>query len=209
MLDTYQMLALSEYKADDASGIFEGYASTYNLDLVGDRIMPGAFGKTIVDRKGKVPILRNHDMNDWVGHTLSLAEDERGLKVQAKLFLDTTGGRDTHNLIKSLLDIGVRPGLSIGFNTVLSEWEGNTRLIKEIDLWETSLTAFPAQPRAYVEQVKTVRDLEQVLHINGFSRNDARRIVAIVKSSGMVSGGMPGAVIARNQRAFEALRSIR
>lgn len=205
----YMVSALMEYKADDATGIVEGYASTYNLDLQGDRITPGAFGKTIVDRKGKIPILRNHDMNDWVGHTVSLAEDARGLRIEAKLFLNTTAGRDTHNLIKSLIEMDVRPGLSIGFNVVDSDWDGNNRNLKEIDLWEASLTPFPAQPKAYLDQVKTVRDLETILHVNGFSKNDARRIVAIVKSSGMVSGGMPEAVNERNQRILEAVRAIR
>jgi len=170
-----------ECKTEDA-GAFSGYASAYAKDLHGDKISPGAFGQTIADRKGIVPILYNHDdMNPPIGFSTSLAEDGKGLLLAGQLATATRAGSDTYEMLKLASSVGFRMGLSIGF--IANDWEwddaNNLRNIKQIDLWEVSLTPFPAQPKAYVADVKTVRDFEKYLRdAEHFSKADARRIAS-------------------------------
>jgi len=172
-------------------GIFTGYGSTYNLDLVGDKVMPGAFAKSITERKGKVPIFLNHSSDTWAGHTVSLAEDHKGLQVEAQIFTKTNAGRDVWELLKATNAMDVRVGLSIGFVPTVMDWENDVRLLKEVDLWEVSLTPFPAQPKAFVEEIKTVRDLERHLRdVECFSKSDSRRICTVVAAFYKSSGGM-------------------
>ena len=85
-------------------------------------------------------------------------------------------------------------GLSIGFTTDDYSWDDQTglRTINAIDLWEVSLTPFPAQPKAYVADVKTFRDLEDHLRdAERFSRADAKRIVRLVSELNLSSRGTP------------------
>ena len=45
-----------------ADGTFEGYAAVFgNVDSYGDIIQPGAFTKTIQERRSQIKILWNHD----------------------------------------------------------------------------------------------------------------------------------------------------
>lgn len=186
-------IALIEHKADaDGSGRFSGYGAAYNIDLVGDKILPGAFAQTIKDKKGKVPILANHDMTQWIGQSISLAEDGKGLLVEGQLFLKTTAGKEAYGLLQDTKDLDVRMGLSIGFTTKDWDWDGETRLLKAINLWELSFTAFPANPKAHVDGVKalTLRDTEKYLRdVEHFSKTDAKRIIRIFSDLNQSSGG--------------------
>ena len=193
-------------KADD-TGVFEGYASTYNVDAYGDRIQPGAFGASIAERKGKIPIFRNHNSEDWVGHTFEMSEDGKGLYIRARLFVDTTAGRDAFNLLKSIQDMDARAGLSIGFIPREVDWDGDQRILKDVDIWETSITPFPAQSRAFVTDVKSVRDFERHLReAEGLSQASARRIVAAAKACNLIPDGMSGTPTVNRTNLFEALR---
>jgi hypothetical protein len=59
-------------------------------------------------------------------------------------------------------------------------------------LWEVSLTPFPAQPNAFVADVKTFRDLENHLReVEKFSRADARKIMRVWSELNLSSRGMP------------------
>jgi hypothetical protein len=74
----------------------------------------------------------------------------------------------------------VRVGLSIGFVTKDWDWEGEVRTIKEIELWEISLTPFPANPKAFVEGVKGLRNVEKYLReVEHFPRGEAKRLTNI------------------------------
>jgi len=181
-----------ECKTDGDPGVFSGYASAYAKDLQGDKIAPGAFGKTIADHKGIVPILNNHDMDQLLGFSTSLAEDGKGLAMSGKLATETDGGQNAYQLLKLASSVGFRMGLSIGFTTDDYAWDDATglRTINAIDLWEVSLTPFPAQPKAYVQDVKTFRDLENHLReVERFSKTDAKRIMHLMSGFNQSSGG--------------------
>ena len=180
--------ALIELKAEGDTGQFSGYASTYNLDLQNDRILPGAFAQTIKDQKGKVPIFYNHE--DWIGFSTALAEDGKGLALTGELALGNATSNNTYALLQKAASIDFRVGMSIGFTAADWEYDGDIRTLKQIKLYEVSITPFPAQPKAFVSDVKTWRDLEKHLReVERFSKSDTRRILHLFSDFNQSSGG--------------------
>lgn len=177
----YKAFPLLECKSEDG-GRFTGYAATYARDAYGDRIAPGAFAQSIKDQKGKIPIFLDHDRANWVGFSTDLGEDSKGLYIDAILSLDSTRGADAYALLKTAKQADYRVGLSIGF--VAQEWEMDStdnRILKAIDLWETSITPFPANRLARIESVKSVRNVEQILRdVGGCSKEGAKRALALL-----------------------------
>ena len=185
----------TECKTEGEDGTFSGYASAYAKDLQGDKIAPGAFGRTIADKRGMVPILYNHNSDQPpVGFSTAMAEDGRGLMLSGKLATGTTAGNDAYQMLKTAAAVGYRMGMSIGFTTDDYSWDDQTglRTINQIDLWEVSLTPFPAQPKAFVSDVKTSRDLEKYLReAENFSRADAKRFMRVMSELNLPSSGTP------------------
>ena len=126
---------------------FEGYAAVFNSeseDLGGFReyIAPGAFKRSLQSRN-EVKLLWNHDAGEPLasvrGGTLKLTEDDRGLKVEARL-AKTSRGFDVAELIRS----GTVDSMSFGFSVIKDTWEGNVRTLNAVRLFEISLVSFPA-----------------------------------------------------------------
>jgi len=141
-------------------GTFEGYLSTFNnIDSYGDVIRPGAFKKTIAEN-GTFPTLWQHDTYEPIGRFAELREDDYGLWVKGELNMDTQRGREAYALLKQ----GALDGLSIGFSTLKDSWDGDTRYIQEIRLWEGSLVTFPANDLARVTSVRSRQDFELALN---------------------------------------------
>jgi HK97 family phage prohead protease len=168
---------------------FEGYGSVFRtLDLGGDIVVPGAYRKTLADQKraGKLPLMFwMHNPSQVPGKWLDMEEDERGLKVHG-IFAKTALGDELHELTK----MGAIRGLSIGYKATAVDWDkdGN-RLLKQIELWETSLVSMPMNPDAEVEHVKsrvsisgeyvpTKNEMERALREVGFSHAWAKKFVA-------------------------------
>jgi len=130
-----------------------GYASVFNkkADIAGwwlEQVAPGAFKKTI--RENDIRALWNHNTDLVLGRnkagTLTLAEDEKGLKVEI-VPPDTQAGRDALTSIKR----GDVSQMSIAFQAIKQEWfypedkkELPVRTIKEAKLYEVSPVTFPA-----------------------------------------------------------------
>lgn len=170
-----------ECKSED-TGRFTGYAATYARDAYGDRIAPGAFAKSIKDNRGKIPIFFNHSRDNWIGLSSDLAEDAKGLYIDGSLNLDSGAGKDALSLLKMAGKMDYRVGLSIGFVPVEADMDGNDRILKAIDLYEVSITPFPANAGARVESVKSIRNFEQILRdVGGCSGPGARRALALLR----------------------------
>jgi len=151
-----------EIKDVTEKGEFTGYASTFgNTDLGGDVIAPGAFTKTISEKTDH-PVLWGHNPREVIGVNQGYSEDSKGLKVHGQLIMDVQRAREAYALMKAK---AVR-GLSIGFDTIVQEYnkETDVRTLKEVKLWEYSLTPFPMNPQAGVTSVKTADDLEETLY---------------------------------------------
>lgn len=127
---------------------FEGYAAVFNapsepLPFI-EKIERGAFSRSLKARND-IKLLWNHESGQVLASTraktLSLVEDERGLKVVASL-PNTTLGRDTAELLRR----GDVDSMSFGFSVIKDTWnsEGNQRTLNAVRLHEVSIVAFPA-----------------------------------------------------------------
>lgn len=154
---SFSLEVKSSHEEDDEKGkfgFFEGFAATFsNIDLVNDRIEPGAFEDSLRDRP-EMPLLFQHDFRDIIGTIVEAKENKDGLFVKGRVNLGTQKGRDAFALLKA----GDLKTMSIGFNVVDREFEKDTdiRILKKIDLHEISLVTFAANPEAQVTGVKSI-----------------------------------------------------
>ena len=154
---------------EDADGMhLEGYAALFNsrsenLGGFTETIQPGAFRASLKSRND-IKLLWNHDTGAVLGSTragtLTLVEDDKGLRVSATL-PNTTHGRDARELISR----GDVSAFSFGFSMPTrggDEWsqDGTERVLKSVRLHEVSLVAFPAYPAT--AGTATVRGLDRV-----------------------------------------------
>jgi len=163
-----------ELKADDA-GTVEGYGSVFGgVDAYGDTILPGAFADSIKARKPKM--LWQHRMDKPIGVWDDVEEDGKGLRLKGRI-ADTEQGREARQLVK----MGALDGLSIGYRTMADEMRGNTRVLKQVELWEVSFVTIPADKSATINGIKalaTERECEDALRDMGFSRREAKAFIA-------------------------------
>lgn len=142
-----------KYAVSD-EGTFDGLLAAYNnVDLSGDLIEPGAFQKTLQENGNVIPLLWQHDPKTPIGN-LTVSDSSEGLAVKGKILTDTPPGDYAY---KSLKGDSIR-GLSIGYDTVKSVWDGPIRRLKELRLWEGSVVTFPCNARAIVRSVKAARE---------------------------------------------------
>lgn len=140
-----------EIREDETGMYFEGYAAVFDspsepLPFI-ERIARGAFRMSLKKSRNDIKLLWNHDTSLVLGSsrakTLTLTEDERGLKVSAQL-PNTSAGRDA----KELLARGDVDSMSFGFSVPSGGdvWnaEGTERTLKSVRLHEVSIVAFPA-----------------------------------------------------------------
>lgn len=160
-----------DLKAVAEDGEFEGYLSTFgNVDRGMDMVMPGAFRRTLKERKlSSIKLLRDHDTRKVIGKWLSMEEDDRGLKVRGKLFAGTVQ-LATETL--ALMREGALDAMSIGYRTIKAQWdeEQGVRKLLDLDLWEGSIVTFPMNEMATVDAVKndlTITDVERILREGG------------------------------------------
>ena len=175
---------------------FEGYGSVFgNKDLGDDVVMPGAFSRTLATHKndGTLPVMFwMHDPTRVPGKWLDMGEDDKGLYVKG-ILADTDLGNEIH----TLLGMKAVSGLSIGYTTHDADYtDDGTRLLKDVDLWETSIVSIPMNPSAQIMHAKSQlsargeyvfnnnelsefkRDLEQYFRSKGLSKINARTYVS-------------------------------
>jgi HK97 family phage prohead protease len=139
------------------TGVFEGYASVFNVvDSVNDKIAPGAFRDSLAACRttGRLPpLLWQHDAQEPIGAWREMHEDSHGLFVKGDLFInDISLAKEAYKLLKE----NVVTGLSIGYRTQESyrEQKSGARVLTKLDLLEVSLVTFPANEAARVTGVK-------------------------------------------------------
>jgi len=139
-------------EVDDEEGTFTGYAATFSKtpDSYGDIIEPGAFTKTIKERKDKIKILWQHSPYEPIGKPLEMTEDEKGLFVKGKISTGVQRGREVMVLMKDK----VITELSIGYETIKQEWDKGIRHLKELKLYDFSPVTFAANEEAEITAVK-------------------------------------------------------
>ena len=173
-------------KSVSETGQIEGYGSVFGVtDRDRDVVVKGAFEESIAEWKerGRMPyMLWQHMTHEPIGVWDEMFEDEHGLFVKGRLFVDES---ENAKLCRRALQEKAMDGLSIGFNTQLStmDWENETRYLLKLSLWEISPVTFASNTSAVITMVKggklpTVRDFENTLRDAGFTRSQAQTIIA-------------------------------
>lgn len=176
-------------------GIIKGYANVYNLkDKHGDISAPGSFIKTVSEQKGWIRINKNHDRSLLIGDPTELdAHDPYGLRMTAKMNMDTQLGRDSYNEFAFLIENGSKVGISIGGHIAKRD-DKNRSIVKEYRLSEISLlTVEPSNDQSFVETYKSLQEsienidsffaiVEKAYNAQGFSDPYKQSLENILKS---------------------------
>lgn len=143
-----------EIKGIDETGYIEGLAAGYgNVDFGGDRILEGAFTKSLEGRNG-VPMLLFHDQHRPVGKWSEFEESKDGLIAKGKISTKTRDGGEAYELVKD----GALAALSIGYDATKKRMSGKVRELVEVFLHEVSLVSIGMNPKALVSGVKEIED---------------------------------------------------
>lgn len=157
----FETKSLSFKIADDGSlGRFSGDASTYgNVDLAGDIVLPGAFKRCLAEKGIHYPLLWSHDMKDVIG-SFDVVDSEAALRIEGSFNMDVQRGKEGYHLLKR----GDLRGLSIGYIVRDCDWDAEGhRLLKDVELVEVSLVAFPCNPEATAEAKNMKLELKEGL----------------------------------------------
>jgi len=93
--------------ANDETGEVEALVATYDVDSVGDKIIPGAFEKTLKEWKesgDNIPWIWSHkhdDLDAYLGEITDIKETKDGLLVKAKHDMDHPASKRAFDLMKS------------------------------------------------------------------------------------------------------------
>jgi hypothetical protein len=153
-----------EIKAEGSTGTFEGYCSAFNnTDSYGDVILPGAFSKTIAERKGKIKALYNHDAHGLpIGTPLEFREDAYGLFTVVQ-FSNTAFAQD----VRTLMQEGAINTMSIGYSVLQQRFQDDDgemlRYLTELKLYELSPVLFEANSNAIITGSKSVSHIERLI----------------------------------------------
>nr|WP_310523001.1 HK97 family phage prohead protease [Polymorphobacter sp.] len=129
-----------------------GYASVFGVpDTGGDVVLPGAFAGVGTG----MPLLWQHDIKEPIGFVETLREDDRGLRVVARVVASGRGEQAVQ-----LLRAGAIDGLSFGYRVKASSPDRTRglRRLSRLEVIEVSLVTFPMQPLARVLGVSTVAE---------------------------------------------------
>ena len=191
-------------------GEFEGYASVFDVeDHHGDTVKKGAFKaglQKLAKDKRKLKMLYNH--RELIGVYKDAHEDDTGLWVRGKLSL---GVRQADEALILMRDEAL-DSMSIGgyVRKEFTDQKTWKRDLIEIELREVSPVIFPANDAARINSVKslsagaTLRDAETILRDAGFSRNDTKTLVSIIK--GAPQRDVDAATINKFREAINSLK---
>lgn len=130
---------------------FAGYAAIFRKrDSGGDTIMPGAFRGSLERRLAqglRLPLLWQHRPDQQIGWIESAGEDERGLRVVARV--DAADSAPAKALRQGAVD-----GLSFGYRVLDGRALPGGRELKAVEIIEVSLVTRPMQPLARVHYVE-------------------------------------------------------
>jgi len=175
---------------DDEKGTFVAYGSTSgNEDLGGDVVVKGAFKKSLTEIPAeKVFMFYQHDSKEIIGEYTHIEEDDHGLKIEGRLFIDNIKrASETHFLMKR----GLINKFSIGYQIIKKSFDKGRRMLEELKLIEVSPVTFPMNTEAgllgvksmniNINEYKTIRDFEEGLRDSGFSKKEAQEYISGVK----------------------------
>lgn len=121
-----------------------GYAALFDVaDGAQDTIRPGAFARTLAERRVPLPLYWQHRPDQRIGTVELVEEDKRGLRVIASI--DNPGSRAVSALLAKAVN-----GLSFGYRARGFHRAPAGRVLEDIELFEISLVTHPLQHGARV-----------------------------------------------------------
>ena len=126
---------------------FAGYAALFDKRDAGrDTIRPGAFSRTLAERRAPLPLYWQHRPDLRIGWIEQAREDERGLAVIATIDNPQGGAA-------AALKAGKVTGLSFGYRARAASRDVQGRELKDVELFEVSLVTHPMQHGARVHMI--------------------------------------------------------
>ena len=126
---------------------FAGYAALFDKRDAGrDTVRPGAFKRTLAERRDPLPLYWQHRPDQRIGWIDEVGEDERGLKVIASIDNPEGGAA-------AALKRGAVTGLSFGYRARGFTRSVEGRDLTDVDLFEVSLVSHPMQHGARVHLI--------------------------------------------------------
>lgn len=159
-------LVMDVRDVDEATRLIVGRVAPYDEtsyltpDPSGERIVRGAFGKSIRQREARIPLLVGHGHGTAaVGLSTGWEDDTEGLQGTFRVKPGNVGD-------EVLADVrgGFLPAMSVGFRPLaLGRGDDGATLVREAKLLEVSLCAVGAYEGAAVLAVRMAAHLDQLL----------------------------------------------
>ncbi len=202
-----------EIKSIAEKGVVSGYGSVFGVtDSYNERVLKGAFLSSLARHaeKNTMPLMfYNHSSFREIGEWLEMREDDHGLFVSGRLWIDGSNpDPDALKAYRGMTKQRGKMGLSIGYSVPEGGAGFNSALkttdLVAVDLREVSPVVFPANDEARIEHVRnditTIRDFERFLRDSGFSRSQAVAIAA--KGFTAASQGEPDPSLIQSMQAL-------
>jgi HK97 family phage prohead protease len=176
-------------------GYIKGVASTPKTDLMGHKVLAGAFDKSIrkngLNGPSGIKLLNHHNTRQVAGNIKSLKTIGDELRIEGQLFLDVSYVKDLYIVAKEVGGLNFSVGFELeefSFVDGDKSKDGEYLVIKQGNLIEVSVVTFPAQPEATMDFIKsheTMSQLEKALVANEWcrSRSEAHRLAAYLKAN--------------------------
>lgn len=153
-----QHLTIKAAATTTSKGVFSAIAAAYSVDRMNERIIPGAFEKTILawQTSGKqIPLHWDHsgDAADIIGYIdpTSMKETDEGLYVEGKLDIKTSDvAREAWRSMKNNA-----VALSFGYLPKTRKGKDGVTELTEVDLFEVSIVPGPANPDTRILSLKS------------------------------------------------------
>lgn len=199
-----------ELKENDSGNYeFEGYASTFgNVDLGNDIVVSGAFSKSL-QKDPSVPILWQHRMDEPIGKSSDLYQDEKGLKIAYDLPKEDTFVKTR---VMPQVKVGSVKEMSIGYwiDDYDFDPKSGIRYLKDISLFEVSLVTKAMNPEALItafKSIESIRDVENYMRKHGISNSESKTLISMIHRL-KDSSEQRDAVQESSQREVDELKGV-
>jgi HK97 family phage prohead protease/HK97 family phage major capsid protein len=144
--------------SDELNSVYiEGYASTNDIDRVGDVIPPLVWKRGMDNYLRNPIILAFHDHNDPIGRMIEHKVDTKGLWIKARI----SAAAEYFSLIKD----GVITAFSVGFRVKDAAFDAASEVftVKELELIEISVVSVPANQNTLFSLSKAFDDADDYM----------------------------------------------
>lgn len=186
-------------------GVFEAIVAAYNLDSVGDKIVPGAFAESLAEWAAKgdpIPVLwshLSHDPDYHIGYVLEAKETAEGLWVKAQIDPDDLADPKSKAAKVYRLLKGRRvTQFSFAYDIIEGAWisqeingkDESYYELRKLNLFEVGPTLIGANQQTELLDVKS-GDRPVRISIDGATPEDSAAIRQAVKTAFTPEGTEP------------------